>query len=327
MVFWSALALAVVGGVITSVVAQQAFAPKVKQLGRFSDLSRLTLDSNSSNPTVSGDGKLVAYVSAKAGKKNSDIWVQQASGGSAIRVTQDAFFNDSPVFSYDASKIYFRSTRNPPGIYEVPTLGGDPRLVIANAATPNAAPDGKSLSYRVGSSLFVRPTSGGSPRLLSGDRSVFGKHAWSPDSTRIIAAAVGRGKELSSFDVWIFPIDGSEPTKTGLTDNPRTRLHPTSVNLVAWLPDNEVLYTAGVGAARNLWRIPLSRVTAADPIPVTLGAWDNGDAAVGGRKVVFSNWQRTSQIWGLPADLKKGKVLGDLRRVTPRNNIGRVPGY
>jgi hypothetical protein len=111
-------------------------------------LRQLTFDAgDSSYPTVSSDGKLVAYQSDRAGPGRYDIWVQQTSGGSAIRLTRGPANYQHPAFSGDGQKIYFESTGPPQGIFEMSTLGGEPRLVAPNSRNPTVSPDGRTLAY------------------------------------------------------------------------------------------------------------------------------------------------------------------------------------
>ena len=57
------------------------------------------------------------------------IWVQALPTGEPVRLTQDEANEDYPAFSPDGTKIAFRSDRDGGGIYVVPLLGGEPRLL------------------------------------------------------------------------------------------------------------------------------------------------------------------------------------------------------
>ena len=61
------------------------------------------------------------------------------------RDRQHGFVNEIS-WSPDGSKLYFdRTVGTPTGIYSVPALGGDERLVLADAGSPEALPDGSLL--------------------------------------------------------------------------------------------------------------------------------------------------------------------------------------
>ena len=97
--------------------------------------------------------------------------------GASVRLTHHTADEVEPAFSADGSRIAFQSSRLGGGIYLVPTLGGEERLLAARGFSPRFSPDGKWIAYGVsepaGSRIYVAPAAGGpaSPdhqRLLSG---------------------------------------------------------------------------------------------------------------------------------------------------------------
>ena len=93
---------------------------------------RVTADSGLTIfPTLSRDGKLVAYASDRATQKNLDIWVQPLTeGGQPIRITTNDADDFDPDLSPDGGLIAFQSSRDGGGIYLVPALGGEERLLV-----------------------------------------------------------------------------------------------------------------------------------------------------------------------------------------------------
>ena len=66
------------------------------------------------------------------------------------------------------------------GIYVIPTLGGEERLLVERGFSPRFSPDGMWIAYGVsesaGSQIYIAPSSGGpgtriAPRVLPGPRS------------------------------------------------------------------------------------------------------------------------------------------------------------
>ena len=121
-------------------------------------LIRLTADAGiSDNPALSPDGRLVAYSSdpSLVGDRSLwvgelDLYVKHVAGDKPIRLTFDGAGNSMPDFSPDGSRIVFRSNRDGGGIYEMPALGGDVRLIARHGFNPRFSPDGTQVAYWVG---------------------------------------------------------------------------------------------------------------------------------------------------------------------------------
>jgi serine/threonine protein kinase len=93
-----------------------------------------------SRPRLSPDGKLLAYVALKNGKRS--IWLKQISGGDPFTQKQDDSVDDSPLWSPDGGQIAFFSEKDGrSGIWTAPALGG--------AATQLATTNGKGVLVRV----------------------------------------------------------------------------------------------------------------------------------------------------------------------------------
>ena len=95
-------------------------------------------------PALSSDARMVVYVS-DAGKDGDrpKLWLHQI-GGSAMQLTTGFRDCAEPTFSPDDTRVLFgatgESTRN---VYEMPALGGTPRVVKRAARNPSFSPDGK----------------------------------------------------------------------------------------------------------------------------------------------------------------------------------------
>ncbi len=86
-----------------------------------------------SNPQISPDGELIAFVITEMDKgrnsSNSDIWVVAAKGGEAWRLTSSPKADYNPRWSPDGKKIAFISTR-----------GGTPQVWLINPKGGEASP-------------------------------------------------------------------------------------------------------------------------------------------------------------------------------------------
>jgi Tol biopolymer transport system component len=101
-------------------------------------------------PRVSPDGHLIAF---QAMLDNvTQVAVMDPGSGNWTVLTHDrtAGLVSNLCWSPDGSRIYFdRFISQPVGVYSVPALGGEERLVLDGAANPEALPDGSLLVVRI----------------------------------------------------------------------------------------------------------------------------------------------------------------------------------
>jgi serine/threonine protein kinase len=284
-------------------------------------LRQLTQDSGlTSYPAISPDGKLIAYSSTRSGEGNLDIWVQQLSrGAQPIRLTRNKADDTWPSFSPDGGQIVFVSDRDGGGIYVVPSLGGEERLVLrGNLMGPRFSPDGQWIvvnTYGVSmpTSLFVVPTAGGSARRIAADFYSPSSAIWSPDSKNILFS--GSRDQGRDIDWWVAPLDGGPILKTGAAKVIRLDSQPYMPPL-DWL-DDYVFYSTG-----NLWRLAISPTTfrvAEKPERLTTSSareWyaravPKSGGKAGEWRIVLAALQASTGLWSLPMDTNAGKALGE----------------
>ena len=117
-------ALAAVGMWLTRRGTPDGAASSAARVQR--NLTRLTFGGGlQTDPTLSPDGRFLAYASDRAG--NSDIWIQPVVGGDPVQVTKDPESETQSAWSPDGSTIVFRSEKNGGGLFAVPALGGPHR--------------------------------------------------------------------------------------------------------------------------------------------------------------------------------------------------------
>ena len=146
-------------------------------------------------PRLSPDGHLLAFEAMVDG--STQIAVMKPESGNWSVLTRDR--SRGPVLNHswspDGTLIYYdRYTDGPRAIFSVPVLGGDERLVVENAFSPEPLPDG--------SLLIVKLTAEGRFQL----------HRFWPGTGRIQALPIRMSQSFYSAHVRAFP-DG----KTAVT--------------------------------------------------------------------------------------------------------------
>jgi Tol biopolymer transport system component len=310
-------------------------------------LTRLTSDPGlTTDPALSPDGRLLAYASDRSGDGNLDIYVRQVGGGEPLRLTRDSADDHEPAFSPNGTTIAFRSERQGGGIYEVSALGGAGRLIAPQGRRPQFSPDGNWIAYWVGGlegasfsirdlcRIYVVPSAGGQPRRLRSDFADAAHPVWSPNGTHLLFLG-NRDEKLpmeDSIDWWVTPLDSGPAIKTGALEATRQakltgplQVYPLAVFAPTWQPQgNSLVFSAYSGDTTNLWRIGISPETwkvTGPPHRLTSGTMieRNPSSAFGPSGVVrlaFANLTQNLAIWGLPIEPNRGRVTGELKRLT-----------
>jgi serine/threonine protein kinase len=303
-------------------------------------ITRLTTDSGlTAYPSLSSDGKLVAYASDRNSDGNLDIWVQQTSGGNPVRLTTNGADDLEPSFSPDGSRIAFRSERDGGGVYVVPTLGGVEQRQADLGRSPRFSPDGQWIAYWVGDQsyygrrqIFVIPANGGQPRQILPDFFTASRPVWSPDGKHLLfrGASDSKASEGGEFDWWVASLDGGPAVQTGgfaflreskLAAMERSQLAGGfAVEPCEWTRDS-IVFSASSGSAGlsgGLWRVKIdSRYRIQGPVErLTSGTENELQPSAAGTYIAFANVTQNENIWQLRIDPNKGKVTGRPERVT-----------
>jgi Tol biopolymer transport system component len=296
--------------------------------------TRLTSDAGlTRDPALSPDGNLLAYASDRAAEGNLDVWVQQVAGGAPIRLTNHPADDTDPAFSPDGSRIAFRSDRDGGGIYIVPALGGEARLVARQGRNPRFSPDGNLLLYwtrlsggaGAGGAAHVVPTAGGETRSVHPDIVLTVPPIWSPDGRAVLL----RGGRAGVQEYWLAPLEGGTPRPTGFFQwVGRYRLRPSleAPGFGVWTGDR-LLFGSGHGDANNLWEATLSAGTGqlGEPRRLTSGSTVDTQPAIAGSRMAYASLLVNTDVWSLPLDANQGKVTGEIRRLTSSIDIDTVP--
>jgi eukaryotic-like serine/threonine-protein kinase len=301
-------------------------------------LRQLTADDGlTTTPAISSDGRLVAYASDRATRKNLDIWIHPLTqGGQPFRLTRHESDDLDPSFSPDAGLVAFSSDRDGGGIYTVPSLGGEEHLVSRFGAQPRFSPDGKWIVYRTGSyrgegglgetRIYLVASGGGPSRRLAPNLG-FGQYPIiAPDGKHVLlegAESVNAPQEKR--DWWLAPIDGSPAIKTGLLSPIQNRLgHPSLLDC----PGDRIVFSA----RGNLWEVrfdssDLSKVQ--EPHQLTNAAGNATEAAAiqanGEVRIAVAVGTTSAHLWKLRLDANRGKVLGPMQPFDHTGGSQRMP--
>lgn len=309
---------------------------------------RLTNDPGfSGTPAISPDGRLLAYSSDRNRDEGLDLFVRQVSGGEPLRLTFDGMDNTTPEFSPDGGSIVFRSGRNGGGIYEIPSLGGEARLIASGGFNPRYSPDGSRVAYWVGDArisaavpgsgqVWVVPRSGEQPRLLAPNLTASRYPVWSPDgmSLLLLGYSSKRSYETSALDWWLASDTGERVLRTGTyqyfvqaglfagdyaTDRSALSGIPILPAPKCWLPaSNIIVFSANKGDTKNLWETGFS-VSTSKPAGVlrrlTTSSGNETELSCTSDIITFTNVDERTEVSSIRFDPNSGKMEGSLERI------------
>jgi len=296
---------------------------------------RLTFDSGlTAQPAISPDGGMLAFASDRGGG-NLDIWVQPASGGNPLRLTNNPADDQFPSFSPDGTKIVFSSERDGGGIYVIETLnsevqGGQARRIAGRGRFPKYSPDGSRILYMtVPASLdvnltkmFLASPQGGDPVPFLPDFCTAPDFLcgpiWSPDGKSILFLG-RRDDDPKSLDWWVAPAKGGPAVRTGALKD--LALTGVWVFPSDWAGDY-VYYVAGGTTIEgvNLFRVRLEpgRWKVAGPSERVTGGggMQYGASVARDGRVFFHNLTAVMGVWSVPALPDQGIVKGKPKKIT-----------
>jgi len=141
-----------------------------------------------SGPTGLFKNSRIAYAN-RTSSTTSQIWVMNADGSGAMRLTDGTNNDQYPSISADGTKIVFQS--NAGGnldIYSISSQGGAPTRLTTDATTdtePAISPDGQRVAFVNNARIWVMDADGSNKRALTSAGSFESAPAWSPDGARL----------------------------------------------------------------------------------------------------------------------------------------------
>ena len=299
-------------------------------------LKRMTSDAGlSAWPALSRDGRFLAYASDRPDQRNLHIWVQQLGPGSRpVQLTTGDADDSEPSFSPDGSRILFHSNREGGGLYVVPVLGGDARLLARQGRRPRYSPDGTRIAYWSGSDFgriyLINAAGDEPPQPFQPGFTTARYPVWSADGRSILFEGIAPERTAGSSqrmvrDWWIAPATGGgRATPTRFASHLQSARISSAVP-AAWLDDGQVVFSGLQESAGSFWTIGISPRTGvvddAPPRRLTFGTNIDEQPTIAGlsplsARAAFASLTKRVDLWVLPVNANQGKVTGPLARLT-----------
>ena len=211
-------------------------------------------------PTISPDGKSVAYRTSGPTDSVPHVEFRRTDGGDAVQIA-DAIVPRS--WSPSGDRLLTLSAR---GLESRPALGGQGTVIAANALFACWSPDGKQVAFVVGDSLMIGGVNNETPRFIT---RALAPHSpvWSPDG-KWIAYVSGNLTYFTSYNIapssiWLVAASGGAPMQ--LTSDAGMNMSP------AWAPDSRrLLMVSTLAGVRDVYQLNLTRGGRVQGAPVRI---------------------------------------------------------
>ena len=273
-------------------------------------LTKLTSSGKAYVAAISPDGRYVAHLINPA--EGTSLWMRQVATSSSVQIVppSDKWFL-GVTFSPDGNYIYYVAGEKGSDIsslYQMPVLGGAPKKLIDDLATPvTISPDGKQAVFirsdmsKAEDSLIIASLDGTAERKLVTRKppnyfvTYEGAAAWSPDGKTIAYAGYvqGAGK---SYEINVFEANVADGAEKVL---PSTQKWDW-IDFLAWLRDGSglLINASEPGGASQIWQ--LSRSGEAHRITNDLNNYYGIDLTADSSTIVTSQFNRTANVWIAP---------------------------
>ena len=272
---------------------------------------RLTRNGCSITPTISRDGKYVAYVNHELGRES--IWIHQVSTSTQQQITPpEKFSYRDLVFSADGSELYFaRVEESSPllTLYRIPVFGGLPKKLRDDLVdVVLLSTDGTRLAFArqnsEGKTEFILANSDGVEERVLLNTSV-AYPAWSPDGNVIVFSS--GNAESGGEKMGIREIRLSDGAQKEITSHKWQHVGDKK-----WLADGSGLILSARDmktSVRKLWLISYPSGEA-KPLSSDLENYYHVEITADMRSLVAQQSMSISDIWSSPlSDVAAGKKI------------------
>jgi Tol biopolymer transport system component len=281
--------LAAIGAAVWMLRGRQTAAPRRaewQQLTNFTD--------SATQPALSPDGRILTFVRGPGTFYTpGQIYVKLLPDGEPAQLTHDTRSKMSPVFTPDGSRIAY-TVAWPWDTWIVPVLGGEPRLMLANASGLRWIGPDRVLFSEIESGVHMALVASRESRTEKRDvyvppheRGMAHRSAISPDGKSVLLAEMDNSGWLPCR---VAPFDGSSSGR-------RVGPQPGACTDAAWSRDGKWMYLASQSGGKfHIWRQPLD---GGAPEQITSGPNEEEGIAIApdGQSLITSVGQMQSEIW------------------------------
>ena len=267
------------------------------------------------NPTISPDGKSVAYRAFGPADSAPHVEFRRTDGGDAVHIAGGI----SPrAWSPGGDRLLVSGSG---GLVSQPALGGQGTTIDPRADFGTWSPDGKQLAFFIRDSMFIGDANGGTPRFVTTALSPHSP-AWSPDG-KWIAFVSGNLPYFTTYNIApsnILLVSPAGGAPIPLTPPSGMSLSPT------WAPDSRrLLVVSMLAGVRDVYQLNISSSghLNGEPVRVTTGLNPSLiSLSADGTRLAYSVATYYANIWKI-AIPKSGSVStqGALQVTNDRQTI------
>ena len=313
-------AAVLVGALIAGAAMMRQSAPKAPEPWTFRPL---TYSGLAFVPSLSPDGKQVAFIWRDEKSQDQDLYLQLVNGGSPLRL-KDAQAAGKPAWSPDGSRLAF--VRRDGGIYVMPALGGAPqRVSVSKSATSGA------LAWSPGGAFFVFTGSGQGLFAVSADGGEVHQLTKPPAGADISPALSPDGGTLafvrrtSTFNsgVFVMPLN-RDGTAAGTAKQITSGVW--DIGSLDWTADGrEILFAGSAGSGNSsLWRIARDGGKPTRfPAPTMVSAQPSVARQSG--RMIYVTRQIETKIFKMPLGARAGEPSPLIETDGDQRDLGVAP--
>jgi Tol biopolymer transport system component len=246
-------------------------------------------------PALSSDGRMLAFIRGEDSFLGTgEVYVKMLPSGEPVQLTHDGRVKLAPAFSPDNSQIVY-SIIEPWDTWEVPVLGGEPHLMMANSSSLTWIEGGKRLLFSeikegLHMALVTTDEDRGNSRdvyVPDGKRSMAHHSYLSPDGKWVLVVEMDSQTEI--LPCRIVPFQGGGDLK--VVGPPGAECHAG-----AWSPDGKWIYLTARTDDFHLWR---QRFPDGEPEQITFGPTSQDGIAMApdGKSLITSVGSLDQTVW------------------------------